>query len=134
VIFPKPAFRFRSVFVFLVVSPFRLRVSQHLDHGRNAACTFRRYYHPRAWDDAFIDRIAKVYIRRPAARQIARSVTICRGKRPSGLNDERHQDPENPLIKKAASDPRRMPRWLKTGSAYYCDMTAWRSDSLPLVP
>jgi hypothetical protein len=25
-----------------------------------------------AWDDAFIDGIAKVYIRRPAARQIAR--------------------------------------------------------------
>src|SRR2546427_9082460 len=40
--------------------------------GDRSPQTLRRHPHPRAWDYAFIDGIAKVYIRRPAARQIAR--------------------------------------------------------------
>src|SRR4029077_5933576 len=74
-------------------------------HGRSPHA-FRRDDHTRAWDDAFVDGIAKVYIRRPAARQIARrgkarlkvqprvlrsqERDVWRGKRRSGLNDERH--------------------------------------------
>src|SRR5439155_26567318 len=74
--------------------------------GDRSPETLRRHQHPRARDDAFIDGIAEVYIRRPAARQVARrgkarlevqpriqrsqESGIRRGERRSGLNDEGH--------------------------------------------
>ena len=86
--------------------PWRVHQVEVTRSGDRSPQAFRRDAHPRTRDDAFIDGIAKVYIRGPAARQIARSGkarleiqlrihcsedrAVCRGKRRSRLNDEGH--------------------------------------------
>jgi hypothetical protein len=90
----------------LAAFPWRVHQVKVSGAGGRSAQTFRRDDHPRAHDQAFIDGVAKVHVRRAAARQIPRrgkarlevelrilggeERDIGRGKRCSRHNDLRH--------------------------------------------